>query len=533
MKSYLQVLKLMLSVDKKLLFKCLFIVIVLLGLESAAPVYMEWMIDRTETQKNVPAFVAYVAVFIAVYLGLCLLNVLRTELFERLGQHVLWKTREKIYHVLWESSYSDFVRDNKEKLKFILATESMKIYAISTVYTFGVIIDLFVVLLFMALAFYINSKVAVILTLSILVVLVLSFIARREMFRKYEAFENLREDDAIVNHETVDMVEAARTNGLEEYYLERNEKRLEEFFVVSRKTNKADAFWSGIEQAGNYIIFIMVAGVLFLTGSTGGQLVTVLFIANYLLQKSRDLQREVQVLVKNIPSFNKVVEAAEVPLETGASIGDERIRSIAFDSVALSYPDGREIFSGMSFQLKAGDHVLVEGVNGSGKSSLLKMIMGLLLPSEGKIEINGRNLRDCSHAQLYREICYVSQDELFLNESVEYYLRIVSHTDVSDKTISDMRKMVHLNEEIVRITDNGEHLSGGERKKLLLLKCMLREDASVIIMDEIDSGLDAETKELLHDMEEKLMRDSSKIVIKISHIDNNRSRFNKIIQMGS
>ena len=110
-------------------------------------------------------------------------------------------------------------------------------------------------------------------------------------------------------------------------------------------------------------------------------------------------------------------------------------------------------------------------------------------------------------------------------------MRIIAHTDITDDHISTLREKMHLSPEIDNITDNGIHLSGGEKKKLLLIKCMLRSTASVIIWDEIDAGLDNETKMLLRDIEEDILNDPAKIVIKISHIDTNRNGFNKVIQM--
>lgn len=139
MGSYFKIVKLMFTADRKLLSRCLFVVILILGLEFIIPIYMEWMIDQTEIRKNAYFFVWCLAVFIGAYLGLCILNALRTELYERLGRHVMWKTREKIYHVLWSSDYAAFVRDNREKLKFVLSTETFNVYAITTIYTVGII----------------------------------------------------------------------------------------------------------------------------------------------------------------------------------------------------------------------------------------------------------------------------------------------------------------------------------------------------------------------------------------------------------
>lgn len=530
MKNYLQVVKLMFTVDKKLLSKCIFVILLLLGLESALPFYMEWMIDRTEVQKSVPYFVGYVAIFVVAYFAICMLGALRTELYDRVGRHILWKTREKIYQVLWGSNYSSFVRDNKEKLKFILTTETYKIYAVSTVYTVGIVIDLFTGVVFLVFSFFIDPVVAAVLLLSILVTTLLSLYSKKAMLLDFEQVDKEHETNSIVNYETVDMTEITRTNGLMSYYIKRNEESLDQFTGVSMKANRREIFWLGLDQALNYIVYVMVAGVLILTGSTGGQLVTALFIANCVLQQSQSIQRQVQVLIQNLPSFNNVMETVGTPIQNGG-ISVNKINSIVFNSVSLKYENGRDVFNNLSFCLETGDHVLIEGENGSGKSSILKMMVGLLSPTEGTIEINGKNLDDYDHRELYKEICYISQDELFLNEKVEDYLRIIAHTDITDDYISNLREKMHLSPEIDNITDNGIHLSGGEKKKLLLIKCMLRSTASVMIWDEIDAGLDNETKLLLRDIEEDILNDPTKIVIKISHIDTNRNGFNKVIQM--
>lgn len=289
-------------------------------------------------------------------------------------------------------------------------------------------------------------------------------------------------------------------------------------------------FWENLERGIHYIIYVLIAGALILSPNySGGKLVTILFITNYLLEISQGFQHQLQVIIKNIPIFDKVMTAAETPIETG--IDAEKIDSIAFDSVSLNYDTERNVFNNLSFNINKGDNVLIEGENGTGKSSILKMIVGLILPTEGTIKINKKNLMEYNKQHLYKEICYISQDELLLNESVEDYLRIVSHSEKSNDFIADLRKKLKLNSEIVNISANGKNLSGGERKKLLIMKSLLNTDASVVVLDEIDAGLDAETKIIIKELEKELLDDINKIVIKISHIDTDRNGFNKIIQL--
>ncbi len=159
------------------------------------------------------------------------------------------------------------------------------------------------------------------------------------------------------------------------------------------------------------------------------------------------------------------------------------------------------------------------------------MIAGLVKPTKGTIQINDINIMEYDKQGLYKEICYVSQDETLLNESVQEYLRCVTHVKVSDDFIAALRKKVKLNSEISDIVDNGRDLSGGEKKKLLIMKAMLRKDASVVLLDEIDAGLDIETKNVMKQFEKELLENGNVIVIKISHIDTDNRGYNKIITL--
>jgi ABC-type transport system involved in cytochrome bd biosynthesis fused ATPase/permease subunit len=159
------------------------------------------------------------------------------------------------------------------------------------------------------------------------------------------------------------------------------------------------------------------------------------------------------------------------------------------------------------------------------------MILGLYRPTRGKILLNGTVLDEYDCNSFYKEICYISQEELMLNESVEDYLRYVTHSDMDDAHIRTLRTKVKLKNDIQRIEENGLTLSGGEKKKIFMLKCLMEQNASVVILDEIDAGLDDETKVILKELENNLKNDPNKILMKISHIDTDTTGFDQVIQL--
>lgn len=339
----------------------------------------------------------------------------------------------------------------------------------------------------------------------------------------------MEEKDNSQIYETVDMAEAARTNGLEDYYLRKNKKVHNEFMGLSEKVESISAFCEALEGSLHAIIYIVVAGVLVLTTDvSGGKLVTILFLTNLLLETSQRVQRQLQVILKNIPIFDKVVELMDLPLESGKTL--DKIETINFKDMSLEIED-RSILKDINLSINKGENILIKGENGSGKSSLLKLVLGLYKPTGGEVCINGISVNDYDCETFYREICYVSQDELLLNESVEEYLRQVTHRDLKDEEINRLRQKVKFTSEIETIEQNGATLSGGEKKKLLMLKWLMRPDCSMVILDEIDAGLDDETKTILKGLENELLKDKDKIVMKISHIDTDDRGYDQIVRL--
>ena len=172
----------------------------------------------------------------------------------------------------------------------------------------------------------------------------------------------------------------------------------------------------------------------------------------------------------------------------------------------------------VSFILKKGDTVCIKGLNGAGKSTFYKLLTGLYRPATGCVKLDGESLTEVRRESLNKLILYISQDEKSLNGSIKNYLREISGSEISDATIEEWQERFHFNREDETITGNGDSLSGGQRKKLFLMKLLARADSSaVIIADELAAGMDVETVPIMQELLSGYAKKRDKIIFVTDH----------------
>ena len=172
----------------------------------------------------------------------------------------------------------------------------------------------------------------------------------------------------------------------------------------------------------------------------------------------------------------------------------------------------------ISCQLHKGDFIRLSGPNGSGKTSFIKILTGLYPPKTGAVLFDGIPLAQYTQEKLNQHILYVGQDERCLNETFQKYLAVISGRPLSDEEFLEMLHRVQLPADSRVICENGNSLSVGQRKKLLVLKMMLKvKDSSILILDELTAGLDAETTRQVFALVQKLAASKDKIILFVDH----------------
>ena len=206
----------------------------------------------------------------------------------------------------------------------------------------------------------------------------------------------------------------------------------------------------------------------------------------------------------------------------GGNIIHTPVKEINFSGVNFKYNKNSKFgLKDLNFSLKAGQVTAIVGLSGSGKSSILDLLVGLFEPKSGSILIDGNNLRDINLTKWQKEISIVSQDIFLLNESIinniKFGLGKVHFADIKKACIESgahqfIKNLPDSYETI--IGERGFKLSGGERQRLSIARAFLKK-GSLLILDEATSALDSENEEFIKQNITKVR--SKKITIIVAH----------------
>lgn len=240
-------------------------------------------------------------------------------------------------------------------------------------------------------------------------------------------------------------------------------------------------------------------------------------ISTLVMNQAQSAELLFQQIIKSYVSFRHIDELNQLPARPGKKAIPD-ITSIAFENVDFVYANGVHALKQVSCVLSRGDVVRLQGQNGSGKSTFIKLLTGLYAPSGGELQFNGINSLHFSQDSRNAAILYLGQDELCLNEDFATYLEVMSGKSLSQEQYMHLASFVDFSEDKRKITENGLSLSVGQRKKLLFMQLLLRcAEASVIIMDEVTAGLDGETTGKFNKFLEDLAKQQDKILILVDH----------------
>ena len=213
----------------------------------------------------------------------------------------------------------------------------------------------------------------------------------------------------------------------------------------------------------------------------------------------------------------------------------DRIHSIEFENVSFRYEDNW-ILRNINLKVSEGDCLALVGSSGSGKTTLVNMLPRFFDPTEGRILINGRDVREYTIASLRGKMAMVTQDVILFNDSVEkniaYGLEAPAFAEVEQAArLSHADEFIQEMEEGYKteIGERGLRLSGGQAQRLSLARAMMR-NPPVMILDEATSALDTESERYVQAALDELME--NRTVFAIAHRLSTIKHADRIIVLG-
>ncbi|MEL6471872.1 MAG: ATP-binding cassette domain-containing protein [Cyanobacteria bacterium J06623_4] len=193
---------------------------------------------------------------------------------------------------------------------------------------------------------------------------------------------------------------------------------------------------------------------------------------------------------------------------------------IHFKQLTFRYPGGdRDVLTEVDLYLKKGTTLALVGASGAGKSTLADLLPRFYDPDDGRIEIDGVDLRSLNISSFRRRLGIVSQDTFLFNASVRENL-IYGRPDATEDEIKDAIHRANAYEFVMNlpdgletmIGDRGVLLSGGQRQRLAIARALL-QDPDILILDEATSALDTISERLVQKAIDELSRDRTTLVI--------------------
>ena len=192
---------------------------------------------------------------------------------------------------------------------------------------------------------------------------------------------------------------------------------------------------------------------------------------------------------------------------------------ISFKEVSKSYGD-KKVLKNFNLNLSKGEFVTVIGSSGSGKTTTLKLINGLLKPDSGNVIINGEDIKNKNITEIRKNIGYVIQGiGLFPHMTVEKNISFVLDLDKNDKDatkrkVKELMKVVHLEEEL--INRYPRELSGGQKQRVGIARALAKEP-DILLMDEPFGAVDEITRKSLQDEIIKIQKKLNMTIFFITH----------------
>lgn len=345
--------------------------------------------------------------------------------------------------------------------------------------------------------------------------------------RRNQEFRKEMENTSARVMEMVELIPITRAHALEE---EETEKMNSQLIEVAEKGYRLDMIQSTFGSVGWAVFQIFQIVCLAFTGylAYNGRIPT----GDIVLYQSyfATIVNQVSAVITLIPTISKGLESvhsigevllAEDEEENEGKEQLERVKGeFEFSNIYFHYPNtSKTVLNGLNLKVKEGETIALVGESGAGKSTILNLVIGFNMPSEGAVYLDGKDLSEIDLRSYRKYLAVVPQNTILFSGSIRDNITY-GMSNVDDRLLETVLQASNLKEMVDAMPEGldtiiGEHggrLSGGQRQRVAIARALIR-DPRVIVLDEATSALDSISEKLIQEALNNLVKGRTTFIV--------------------
>ena len=479
-------------------------------LELAPPYLTKIVIDRYIPAGDLSALGAIAALYLLILTASFGAEYLQTSAMQMIGQRIMFDLRMQIHRRLNVLDLRYYDRNPVGRLMTRVTTD---VDALNELFTSGVVPlfgDVFTLLGIMGVLVWMDWRLALVAFSVLPLIALITQWFRRNVRQSYRTVRTLiARINAFLQERIV---------GMTTVHLFRREARdFEAFDDINRSHRDANlrsiffyaAFYPGIElvSALAWALIIWFGGRWVMRDTlTLGSLVAFLLYAQRFFRPISDMSEKFNILQGAMASSERIFTLLDTPVHVASPVSPvvpNRRGAIAFERVTFAYVEGEPVLKDVSFRVEPGERVALVGATGAGKTTIVSLLLRFYDVQEGRITIDGEDIRQMDLAALRAMFGLVLQDVHLFSGTIGGNVRL-GDASITDAAVRNAVAAVHANVFVDRlpqgldtpVAERGASLSVGQ-KQLLSFARALAFDRPVLILDEATSSVDTETELLI------------------------------------
>ena len=485
-------------------------------------------VDDYITLKNYSGLVYIISLMFAVLIFQVIFQFLFVYFTNILGQKVVFDIRTKLFSRIIKFKMSYYDKSSVGRLVTRSVNDMETIASIFSQGLFMIFADLILMLSVISVMIYLSLK------LSIIVFAVLPFIliATRFFQRAMKsAFNEVRSEVANLNSFVQE-----RISGIKEIQIfNREEVEQNSFIKINEKHKNAwlktvwynSIFFPIAEISTSITIGLLVwfggrlVGVEF-SGVTIGTIFLFIQLSQMLFRPLRQIADKFNTLQMGMVAANrvfKILDTSDFIKNSGIKKNNLIEGKIKFNELSFSYSENKPVFDKLNLSINSGEKVAIVGSTGSGKTTLINLILRFYESNSGSIFIDNKNIKDIDLKNLRSQISLVTQDIFLFADSIFNNITLFN-PNISIDDVKKAAKEIGIHDFINKlpggyyynVRERGVMLSEGQKQLISFLRAYL-SNPRILILDEATSSIDSKTEKLIQYATSKIIQNKTSIII--------------------